>query len=218
MIIVGVIVVGLLALVLLSKSFKNNFAGQIRTGNDSNKSVGDAVADTVKGTLQEILRTGKNVKCSFSQTNEDGKIESITYISGNKFRTESKATDSDNKITESNLISDGEWAYMWGSEQEVGTKMKFSEFQKPDNSNANPGTYKGNAEFMKNYNYNCTPWIPDSSKFKVPANIEFQDLTEMMKGFEDSAKKMTKELCESCDKLDTAEQITACKANLKCDQ
>jgi len=42
----------------------------------------------------------------------------------------------------------------------------------------------------QDFDYKCTPWSVDNSVFELPENIEFMDLSEMMKGFMELQKNI----------------------------
>lgn len=175
------------------------------------KEEGTTAGDVIKGTLDQLIQSGKSVKCTFSDDSDGTKVEATSYISGEKFRTDSTTTDEDGKI-EFHMISDGTYAYSWGDTMETGLKMKFSDFENNDaEKTTNAATQKdfSIANAMKGYNYNCQPWLGDPTKFIVPTNVQFQDLTEMM-------KNLTKDMCKNCDSLDDEEQIASCKESLNC--
>ena len=88
---------------------------------------------------------------------------------------------------------------------------------------------QGEADKIKEQmNYKCRPWIPDNSKFVVPTDIEFKDMTEMMQGFqetmpnidmgemEENVKKANAQLCEMCELL-TGEDRDECRADAGCE-
>jgi hypothetical protein len=202
----------------LDKNGLETNAGNCAVATTGN-TVAEKVSDSVKGTFQQLLSTGKNMRCSFSQKAEGTQSDSTTYLSGTKFRVDSIITGSGNEVTEFHQISDGEWIYMWGTGFQGGLKMKYTDFQKQsgEQTNTNSEAFKKNTEMMKDVNYECLPWVVDTSKFNVPTNVTFQDLTEMMKGLGDTTKNLSKELCANCNQLDTAEQIASCKSALKCE-
>lgn len=198
--------------------FKSKSRPLTKLGNkNATESKNESLVDTLKGTLDQVLAKGQSVKCTFTDTQDGTKVESTTYISGTRFRSETKTTDEGNETMEYNMISDGEWAYVWSNQQETGMKMKYSDFEKPEDRETGPHNPVSNMmNAMKAYNYSCVPWITDPSKFNAPTDIEFQDLSAMMNDLEETTANMTKELCNSCDELDTADQIASCKENMNC--
>jgi len=161
-------------------------------------------AGGVAGTIQDILKSGKNLKCAAQVTNEDGTVSVESYVSGNKFRTDSVNTNSSSEKVTFHMISDGQWAYMWGDDGQPGQKMQFSEFEGNKDTTAEQQN-TSIRDALKNYEFKCTPWLlVDQSKFAAPTNVEFQDLTEMMKQLQNNAPEISKDLCKTCDSIEDA--------------
>jgi hypothetical protein len=223
-VIVVLVLLGIAGFVVRSFYFKrlNSGSGIVSNllKNAVTKEEGTSAGDIIRGTLDQVLGSGKSVKCTYSGTTEGTKVEAISYISGEKFRTDSTTTVPEEGPIEFHMISDGDNSYMWGTTMETGIKMKYSDYQKSGNDSAEPGSAADKfnlASSMKGYNYDCKPWLGDPTKFVVPTNVQFQDLSEMMKGLEDLTKNMTQDLCKNCNDLNTAEQIATCRESLKCD-
>jgi hypothetical protein len=59
---------------------------------------------------------------------------------------------------------------------------------------------------------NCSGWIPDNSKFQVPGNVEFTDLSAMMENAKMQGKpgatapKMDSSVCDQIEDADAKAQ------------
>ena len=83
------------------------------------------------------------------------------------------------------MIKDG-WEYMWsdaavgGIAANMGIKMNFDQIKKQQQTQTTPGGAQNNGlDTQKTMNFSCTPWIADASKFDLPSNIQFTDMTSL---------------------------------------
>ncbi len=137
--------------------------------------------------MRELLAMGKSQKCtvSSSTTDDDGtKTEStgVIYISGDKIAQEVivTSTDKDMPKIEMSMVSDGSYMYTWNTqEKNQGMKMKITETA--NESDEDNTSQSGAVDMDDELNVKCSPWIADNSKFSVPKDVQFTDLSEMMK-------------------------------------
>ena len=135
--------------------------------------------------LRELLAMGKSQKCeiSSSDTDENGvktETKGTLYFSGNKMAEEVQMTSSQ-KDSPPNLtmmmVTDGTYMYSWDvSKKTSGMKFKITqptEGDKIENKN-------GSVDLDKKFDMKCTNWTVDNSKFTIPADVKFTDLSEMM--------------------------------------
>lgn len=177
-----------------------------------------SITDTIKGTFDQLITGGKSLRCTFSENTESTKNESVLFVSGKKVSLEGTTVDEEKNEDKFYMISDGDWAYVWGTQLNTGIKMKYSDFNKDENGVSNGNSLGQNIfQSLKGTNYNCKPWVVDNSKFVPPSNIEFKDLSAMMEGIQQQTDKLKEEYCQNCAKLDTEEQIQSCKEGLNCE-
>ena len=170
------------------------------------------------GSIQDLLTRGKSLKCTYNIADGEGEATGVIYVSGNKIRSEVEITeDAGGKMKVDSIITE-DWMYTWNSFMPGGTKMNIKEMQ----SETGEDYSQDEADKMKEeMDYKCRSWIPDNSKFAVPADVEFKDMTEMMQGFdmeemEENAERANAELCEMCEML-TGEARDACRAEAECE-
>jgi hypothetical protein len=41
-----------------------------------------------------------------------------------------------------------------------------------------------NLDLEKDTEFKCSPWVVDASKFETPSNIQFMDVSELLKNFD----------------------------------
>ena len=175
--------------------------------------------------LKDIMALGKSMKCTFEYTHADtGKTAGTSYVSGKNVRTDFTITDTENKTTQGGMIMVDSTMYTWTDQDKKGMKMTITEDMEKSVQEEIKDT-EWNQEYMspdEDLDYNCTGWNEDHSIFAPPADIEFMDLSEQMKVFEDLQKSMGSEgttspeaSCAVCDSM-PAEAAAACRSSLNC--
>jgi len=153
------------------------------------------------GNLQDLLSFGKAQKCTWKI--EDGSSGKI-YTDGTRSYSEvnnipvadpnsADAIGADGKQSETVLssmytITDGGYFYSWSSVSNEGMKIKIedqetgidqnsdTELIEESDSNSN----SGNNPSQNNYDYKCSAWSVDASKFNLPSDKIFKDFSAMM--------------------------------------
>lgn len=138
-----------------------------------------------KYSFKSLLSQNKNLTCTYKITDEENKTETtgMSYISGKKVLQQTQTTSlvGDKKVVEGSVYSDGDYLYIWSSDNN-GSAMKM----KIENQAAEGGSVKtdvaGAQENMeKEYDLDCKPWNVDEKVFALPTDLEFKDFSEMMK-------------------------------------
>lgn len=135
--------------------------------------------------LRELLANGQNQKCTFSMSETDENDNKTTtdgtlYISGKKMAEEVQITNSGNGGMNTNMmmISDSDKIYTWDpSKKTPGMMFKMTA---PTGTEDNK-TQNQNVDLDKKIDMKCSPWAADESKFTVPTDVKFTDLSELMK-------------------------------------
>lgn len=131
------------------------------------------MAGNFSGSMGELIARGGNYKCDFTHTTDAGDSSGTTYISGKKIRGDftTNVTGVSAMKIETHMISDGEFAYTWSSMMPTGMKMKLNLSETSDGA-------KTGFDYNQHLDYNCSPWMEDSSMFSLPANIKFTELPQ----------------------------------------
>jgi len=146
--------------------------------------------ENLSGNIFDLVNLNKSIKCTFKSETEGGAASGVTYVANGKTKTEFEIKNDEMDI-KSYSISDGDWMYTWTSENNQGTKMNLNEMQDMADENIEEETEE--IEYTnqtQDFDYKCTPWSVDNSVFELPENIEFMDLSEMMKGFMELQKNL----------------------------
>ncbi|MFH1822352.1 MAG: hypothetical protein ABH830_01475 [Patescibacteria group bacterium] len=177
------------------------------------------------GSMKDLLTRGKSLKCTYEETRDDGtNTTGVLYIADNKAKSEIEILDGDER-SEAFTLFDGDWIYTWASFLPNGTKMNTKELPQGEDYNVQKET----DTLEKEMGYKCSSWVKDSSKFQLPDDVEFKDVTEAMADFSDTMEDFTPEdaqtmqedaserLCEVCDMAPEGEARDECKKNAGCE-
>jgi hypothetical protein len=163
------------------------------------------------GSIKDLLARGSDTQCSWSTTNDSGKATGTVYVSGDKFFQDFSTTQAKLGEIKSYLLKDGEWIYQWNSMSKMGTKMKTSEVEKmaedvqknsPIDTDVKPNEEgRRNIDLDNKVDYDCQKWNVDASKFVLPADIQFNDLSQMLNNLPKSGGQVPADACQMCDNL-----------------
>lgn len=163
----------------------------------STESQSQAKSQTQPQSLKEILSAGISQKCSYDFELEGNSSRGEVYISDSKIRADFVTVTTD-KSTNTHMILDNNLYYLWVDGQVNGFKMSFD----PNAVSSDQSPTSNQIDWDQKLSYNCSPWIADQSKFVLPSNITFQELS-------------TKANCALCDQL-TGEDKSQCLTSLGC--
>lgn len=172
----------------------------------------------VTGTFSDLLKLGQNYTCTYETTDESGSKSSGTIYmksSGDKLYGEFKL-DQEGTEVKSNVIFDGEYSYVWTSDQTVGYKVKVN----PEEGSifgAEESDVETGVNDQENFDFKCAPWLVDDSKFSPPTNIKFTDLTEFTENLNKDLEEV-EELkdCSVCNQISEEEARNQCLESLGC--
>ncbi len=142
-----------------------------------------------KNSIKSLLTGGKNVTCTISYP--DNKGSGTVYVAGSKVRGDF-SMKVDNKEMMSHMIQDGLFAYMWSDDNKTGTKFKID-----PNSPAPSATAGQTQDLDSQVDMKCNPWSEDKSKFSAPSDIQFMDMSQMMKNSGSGPMKPDSSVCDS---------------------
>ncbi|MBS3161770.1 hypothetical protein J4476_03690 [Candidatus Woesearchaeota archaeon] len=153
----AILIIMVLGLLMLGACSKNTETST--TGN----------SDKFSGKLADIMSSGSSYKCTTMQENNQVDM----YVKGEKVRSE--LTTPQGKV---NVIADeNQCVWMWQDGNSQGTKL-CSETQTTEDSDAQ---VQGKTD--PNADVECNKMVVDNSMFVPPTNVQFSDLSEMLKKF-----------------------------------
>ena len=201
-VVIAVLLIGGGAYLTLSKS--QSPAPQ-KTANETPKES----PSTVMGSIKDILTGGKTQSCTISYPNNSG--SGTFYVSDKKFSGEFTIKDNKGVEMTGHSVSDGTYVYVWSTAAPMGIKMKLDSAV-----NAAEGqTQTGNMNFNQEVNYKCGPWIVDNSKFQIPTNIQFSDMSNLMNQTKPSATTPTEGITSPCDQITNPQAKAACESAIQ---
>lgn len=165
--VVVLLIIGVVGFMLMKKPSTNS-ASEMTTPKDTAQGAGGV--STTKESIRSLFSAGKNVTCTF--TYADNSTSGTIYVADKKIRSDFTIKDASGKMTESHMIQDGDTGYFWTGTQ--GTKMKIDTSVK-----ASPaaGSAQQGADLDKQQDMKCSSWSIDGSKFTVPTDVKFMDVS-----------------------------------------
>ncbi len=123
--------------------------------------------------LRELLNSGQEQKCFFSEKADETKSESAVYTTTGKLRSHFVSTTAKQTIS-AYMLLDGNYMYTWLDGFDLGLKTPL----KTTGSN----NAKNSIDLDKKLDYRCAPWVPESNGaknliFDLPSAIRFTEMT-----------------------------------------
>lgn len=216
-IIIAVVVVIVLALVgggIYLNSTKGKSADLINNVREGVQNAGESMT---KGSIKGLLGTGKNVMCVIDSGAGGA---STVYVSGNNMRGDF-TTVAGSTTTKSHMVQDGDYAYIWTDGATEGSKMNIKAMQESAGNASSSGQSAQDvtADIDREVDMKCSAWNVDNSKFEVPTNVTFTDLSAMMEKMApgaggNAAPKMDSSYCNAIpDAQAKADCISALSGN-----
>jgi type II secretory pathway pseudopilin PulG len=204
-----VVIVAILAVVGGGAYYSSKNKAEVQTDNSI------SATSSAEISIKDLL--GKNLMCTFS-SDENGTVsEGTTYIAGNKIRVDAVTKQGDKVVTESHMIKNDvdSYTYVWasmGAGAGQGAKIKVDANMEVQNNT------QASVDWNKKLNYKCDDWNPDQSRFTLPANVTFTDLSAMMNSTTNANVNTGGEVnkCAACDMAPDAASKAQCKAALGC--
>jgi len=171
--------------------------------------------------ITDMFEKGKPLECSAEVNNEEGQIKAVYYFDNeNKMvRVEMEIIDKGTGLTTNtvSIIRDS-WNYFWDDlMNKDGMKIKFDEEKDSINPTENPSLEDSDLKF----DFVCKKWKVDSTKFDLPKDKSFRDLSGMMDNLNispsdsssDSANISLDNLCEVCNLIPDGPDKDDCLSN-----
>lgn len=168
-------------------------------------------------TMTDLLARGKTMKCTYHQEVEGGgTADGIVYMADGNSLVEIITNDTADLGKIYALITN-EWHYSWVDGAPGGFKMTVEAAEMDEKMKNSVSKMTDEIDFE------CKKWKKDNSKFKVPSNVNFQDMSGIMEGF-DTGKAMdeienidtNKIICDLCKNAPASEQAE-CLGDVVCD-
>ena len=217
-ILVIVLIIGVLAVI--------SFSSGLKEYDDAVPSV-EIAGETIRTSIENLMAENKLVKCIATVNMDDGgKMTGTVYIADGKMRNDADIENVQGEKFQSHTIMDEEWLYSWSTGlPNGGIKMKVSDIENvPDQEGEDPSGGVKNLD--KDFDFDCSKWTVNNSKFVPPSDITFQnftqkkkDMQEMTPGLEmEGSQGMTLEqVCQMCGMLPDEEAKQQCIMDAGCE-
>ncbi len=201
----GIIVIIIIGIVFIMTDKKDS-----TTENPATETTGTESAQSFK----DLLAQRTPVSCTFGGDVDTMNIKGTVYVGNGSIRGDylMSGPQSPNGM-ETYMIMDGTSMRYWTSISTQGFKTAIDpETMEPTKTNT-PQTVNYNQDFE----YNCSPWIVDASKFTPPSTISFTDLNVPTKATGGNVMTGSKtQQCAACDLVPDASGKAQCKAAMQC--
>lgn len=176
-VIIGAVVVVLLALGAWFVFSQGNTAtntenNQEETGeNTSGNNTSTSGSPTRgSGSLSQVFTQGGNYTCTLNATRDGLTTTGTVYATGNKTRVDFRVQLPDTTAIQTHIIRDGSFSYTWTDGQTTGVKSRITSSGAVDEQPQGAGSM---ADVDGTYDWECRPWIPQTSQFVPPTEITF---------------------------------------------
>lgn len=186
-------IAGLAAFVMVPKTSAPSNSQPTVTNNTASPASQDS---TIKGSIQSLLSAGKNVKCEIAMP--DSGAKGTTYVSGDKIRNDFTVKVGQTEMM-THMVKEGDYMYMWQDGTSQGTKIKFDMNSPKPSAVSTQEAQAQIANLDKQVDMNCAAWSVDNTKFDIPKNVVFNDMSQMMNSVKSSGAgvpKFDKSICE----------------------
>lgn len=163
--------------------------------------------------LTALLAANTPQVCSFRTSADASTSEGKVYMARGMMRGDFVSVSSGETFTSHMITKDGS-VYTWVENMNTG-------FKTSSNAGAGANTESGQqaaVDMEQELNYDCQPWSVDTSTFKLPVNIEFNDVGAMMKPKLDASTNTGEPnaQCGACDQIPAGPSRDQCKTTLGC--
>jgi hypothetical protein len=162
-------------------------------GSKQDSEIKQKEGETYSGTLQELMKKGKAVKCSFEFDNNGFLTTGSYYIDPKSPMTRGDISmtmeiDGEKKEIINHTIFKDEMVYSWKEGDKTGMVFKEDEEMPED---------EGMEEIQEEYeeegnefdysdeqiDFNCVNWKVDKTVFALPQEVNFEDMTQKMQEY-----------------------------------
>lgn len=164
--------------------------------------------------LRALMSGGKSIQCDYEYESEvGGVIAGTVYVDGARVRGDFDMEQS-GVVYESHMIIMDEMMHTWTFSPQGTYGVRF---ELPEEGTGATPTSDETVSLDQELTYECVDWRVDESKFVIPTDIEFRDMTALMQpSATPTAGGSTANQCGLCDLVAEADAKAECKAALKC--
>lgn len=176
---------------------------------------------SVGQTFAALMTGGQNVECTFEQSDGGSATRGTIFMADRGERIRGDFTITGATPMEAHMIRDGGWNYIWSSMMPQGIKMQVTAENKGKLFDTDSASVPDDVQ------YRCSSWGVDGSKFALPGNVTFMDLSaqmeasqKMMEGVQGMPQGGSGDMkamqCAACDQV-PGEGRDQCRIALGCE-
>ena len=136
-------------------------------------------AAAVRSTIHDLINSDATQMCTFSvaATATSSSMSGTVYMASKNMQGDFVVKDAAEKITNAHMIISNNTVYLWSdTSSSKGVKVSWSLA-----SSSNALSAKGGVDVNQPTEYSCSSWTPDLSKFTIPTNIQFIDVSGLIR-------------------------------------
>ena len=210
---IGIIIAAIILLLIVATGgifFLKSSKSPAQTQSINTQATKPTSSNPATDSILSLISGGKTVNCSI--TYPDNKGTGSIFVSDKKFAGDFTTKDTSGKETTGHMISDGTFMYIWSAAMPTGIKVNLENTK----NMAQNSTVSSSFDVNQKVGLKCSPWLPDDSKFTVPSNVKFQDMSELLKQFQPQVTTTptetgTKTGTSPCDQVPAGAARTACE-------
>ena len=135
---------------------------------------------TEQASIEELLTRNASLRCTYN-VNDAGSVNTGTaYFAGGKNMYGEFTNTANNTSTTAYVIRNGDTQYVWMKGSNTGYKADVSAFTKERQQQMSQ-----QFDPDKKYQFSCTKWQKDESKFVPPTTVTFTDIAAQTQQLQD---------------------------------
>lgn len=165
---------------------------------------------TVNGDYFTLLEEQRPLRCTFTDTNSNMKIDGTIYTNGINLRSNVRS-DTGLAYNDTNAMILGDMVYMWTVTQTLGFSLNIKDFLSNNLQSASDTNIEQTVDqnILEKHLFTCTNWSNNQDMFVLPDNVQFMD-------FEEALNKLKESPCTICDNITDPSKKASCVQSLGC--
>jgi hypothetical protein len=171
--------------------------------NNSQSSSSDTKSVNEQVSINDLLTRNASLRCTYDVVEGESTNTGVAYFSGAKDMYGEFTNATTNKSSTAYVIRRGDTQYVWQKDATEGYKADVSAYDKDKQQQMSQSL-----DPDQKYQFSCKDWNRDASKFELPTNIKFTDISSQLNQAQNVSTEAREQACEA---LSNADAKTACK-------
>lgn len=124
-----------------------------------------------EATFNQLIAKGETLSCTFEDKADGSNTTGTIYVDHKRLRSDF-STASEDKAVNGHMIMTSGMAYTWVEGMTTGIKASLEGQTKAGESQG--------VDANKKLNIHCNAWTNDETKFSVPTQVKFSDITSLI--------------------------------------